>query len=145
MIRINQIKLKPGHSPEELEHKIRKILRLGSGEKFHYEIAKCSIDARKKPEIYYSYTVDVSGLPEASTVKKSKSNQVSIIEPVIYHFPVAGEKTLHHRPVIIGTGPAGLFCGYMLALHGYRPILLEREWMWSEERQRWNISGKQEN
>ena len=31
-----------------------------------------------------------------------------------------------HRPVIIGTGPAGLFCGYMLAIHGYRPILLER-------------------
>ena len=28
--------------------------------------------------------------------------------------------------IIIGTGPAGLFCGYMLAAHGYQPILLER-------------------
>ena len=33
---------------------------------------------------------------------------------------------MEHRPVIVGAGPAGLFCGYMLARYGYRPILLER-------------------
>lgn len=43
-----------------------------------------------------------------------------------YHFPIAGTKELPARPVIIGMGPAGLFCGYFLAKYGYKPILLER-------------------
>lgn len=128
MIRINQIKLKPEQSISALENKIRRILRLNHETTFTYQVAKCSIDARKKPEIYYSYTVDVTGLAgeEKSIVKRTKNNQVSVVEPVKYRFPEPGEKQLRLRPVIIGTGPAGLFCGYMLALHGYRPILLER-------------------
>lgn len=128
MIRINQIKLKPEQSISALENKIRRILRLNHETTFTYQVAKCSIDARKKPEIYYTYTVDVTGLAgeEKSIVKRTKNNQVSVVEPVKYRFPEPGEKQLRLRPVIIGTGPAGLFCGYMLALHGYRPILLER-------------------
>lgn len=128
MIRINQIKLKPEQSISALENKIRRILRLNHETTFTYQVAKCSIDARKKPEIYYTYTVDVTGLAgeEKSIVKRTKNNQVSAVEPVKYRFPEPGEKQLRLRPVIIGTGPAGLFCGYMLALHGYRPILLER-------------------
>lgn len=128
MIRINQIKLKPEQSISALENKIRRILRLNHETTFTYQVAKCSIDARKKPEIYYAYTVDVTGLAgeEKSIVKRTKNNQVSIVEPVKYRFPGSGEKPLRLRPVIIGTGPAGLFCGYMLAMHGYRPILLER-------------------
>lgn len=128
MIRINQIKLKPEQSISALENKIRRILRLNHETTFTYQVAKCSIDARKKPEIYYTYTVDVTGLAgeEKSIVKRTKNNQVSIVEPVKYRFPGSGEKPLRLRPVIIGTGPAGLFCGYMLAMHGYRPILLER-------------------
>ena len=43
-----------------------------------------------------------------------------------YRFPQPGSEPLNHPPVIIGTGPAGLFCGLMLARSGYRPVLLER-------------------
>lgn len=43
-----------------------------------------------------------------------------------YVFPKSGATPLQEPPVIIGTGPAGLFCGYLLAKHGYRPVLLER-------------------
>ncbi len=131
MIRINQIKLKPeqgmgGQEPEILENKIRKLLRLKAGEPFMYEIVKRSIDARKKPDIFYSYTVDVSGLNERDVLKRVKGNQVSAVSLVEYHFPDSGRKDMEHRPVIVGAGPAGLFCGYMLARYGYRPILLER-------------------
>lgn len=126
MIRISQIKLRPGQSPKELESRIRKILKLRSGEVFSFSVVKCAVDARKKPDVFYSYTVDVSGPAEPETVKRSKSSQVSIVEPVSYHFPESGAKKLEQRPVIIGTGPAGLFCGYMLARQGYRPVLLER-------------------
>lgn len=126
MIRINQLKLSPGHTEGEIKDKIKKILRLSEKESFTYEIAKRSIDARKKPEIYYSYTVDVQISGEQAAVKRCKSSQVSIIEPISYLFPACGNKVPKHRPVVIGTGPAGLFCGYMLAVNGYRPILLER-------------------
>ena len=37
-----------------------------------------------------------------------------------------GEKRLEHRPVVVGLGPAGLFAAYVLAKHGYRPLVLER-------------------
>ena len=91
-----------------------------------YEIVKRSIDARKKPDIFYSYTVDVSGLNERDVLKRVKGNQISVVSLVEYHFPDSGRKDMEHRPVIVGAGPAGLFCGYMLARYGYRPILLER-------------------
>lgn len=126
MIRISQIKLKPGQRPEELEKKIRKLLKLSEKTDFQWKIVKSSIDARKKPEIFMSYTVEVAGLDEQAVMKCGKDRSVRVIQPVNYRFPIYGDKELVRRPVIVGTGPAGLFCGYMLAIHGYRPILLER-------------------
>lgn len=92
------------------------------------QILKCSIDARKKPDIVYSYTVDVRlKEKEDSYLKRVRDkNQVQKVTPQPYCFPKPGVERLTHRPVIVGTGPCGLFAGYMLALHGYRPILLER-------------------
>ncbi|MDE6699625.1 MAG: FAD-dependent oxidoreductase, partial [Acetatifactor sp.] len=52
--------------------------------------------------------------------------QIAAAEPTVYRFPQSGSQELQHPIVIVGTGPAGLFCGYFLALHGYCPILLER-------------------
>lgn len=126
MIRINQVKLKVGHLEQDLIEKVSKILRIASNEIISYAICKQSIDARKKPDLYYSYVVDVEIKKEETIVKRSKSNQVTLITPVLYQFPDSGEKKLKKRPVIIGMGPAGLFCGYFLAKHGYAPLILER-------------------
>lgn len=131
MIRINQIKLKAGPETAEregdlLKNKIRRLLKLKEKQEFTYQIVKRSLDARKKPDIFYSYTVDVKGLKESEEKKWSDGNQMSVLESTGYVFPSPGREKMTHRAVIIGTGPAGLFCGYMLALHGYRPILLER-------------------
>ena len=59
MIKINQIKLPAGHKEKELEGQIRKILRLSDKDSFSYEILKRSLDARKKPNLFYVYTVDL--------------------------------------------------------------------------------------
>lgn len=126
MIRISQIKLRPGQRPEELERKIRKVLRLAEKEEFQWRIAKSSIDARKKPDIFISYTVEVEGLAEQAVMKRCRDKSAGIAEPIRYRFPPSGIRELSGRPVIVGMGPAGLFCGYMLARYGYRPILLER-------------------
>ena len=138
MLRISQLKLFYTHDETELQKKTAKILKIQEKEIEHIEIVRQSIDARKKPEIYYVYTVDVSLCPkgkEEKIRKACKNKNVSIVEQKRYHFPQEGKEVLQHRPVIVGSGPAGLFCAYFLAKHGYRPILLERGKK-IEERQR---------
>lgn len=127
MIRINQMKLNIEHTSDDFERKILKTLCIKKEELQGFQIRKQSIDARKKPDLYYVYSVDVQVRDEAKVKKTVRNNQIQFqVKPDSYHFEVKGTKELTHRPVIIGTGPAGLFCGYMLAAHGYQPILLER-------------------
>jgi len=127
MIRITQLKLSTAHTNEELKEKILKLLRIDRHALLSYTIRKQSLDARKKPDLYYVYTVDVHVSDERSVKKRVKNKNISFCGPdPEYVLKIEGERPLRHRPVIIGTGPAGLFCGYELALHGYRPILLER-------------------
>lgn len=129
MIRIQQLKINIPHDSSQLDMRIRKALRLGN-EAFTYEIIRQSLDARKKPELAYVYTIDVKmqdkSVSEAKIVSRSKNKNASIIKKQIYQFPKPGNEVLNNPPVIIGTGPAGLFCGLMLARQGYKPILLER-------------------
>lgn len=130
MIRISQLKLPCGHSREELENRIHKMLRLKGGQAFRYEIRRHSVDARKKPQLFDIYTVDVDlgAGPKADKKLAARlhSKEITAAEPMKYRFPEAGNEEMKKRPVVIGAGPAGLFCALMLAEHGYRPLLLER-------------------
>lgn len=127
MLRVNQVKIKVEHTKEQLVRKTADVLRIPPTEIQELQIVRQSIDARKKPDVFYSYTVDVKVAKEDRILKKLKNNnQVSVITPVTYQFPQSGSLPLQEPIVIIGTGPAGLFCGYYLAKAGYRPILLER-------------------
>lgn len=126
MIRISQLKLPAEHGPEALRKKAAKLLRVAPEAIKELRIVRQSLDARKKPELYYSYTLDVKIDREETVVHKAKSPHVTIARNLAYQFPGGGTSPLTARPVIIGTGPAGLFCGLMLARHGYRPLLLER-------------------
>lgn len=130
MIRINQLKLPLGHDQEALVKKAAKTLKVQPGEIERIQIIKQSIDARKKPEIYYSYTADaaVRGQEgrEEKLLRKLKDRNLSVSAEKPYCLPASGEKVLAHRPVIVGMGPAGLFCGLALARRGYCPLLLER-------------------
>lgn len=123
MLRINQLKLPIGHTEAELIKRVKKLLRCQ--ETPEITIVRRSVDARKKPELYFNYILDVKVKNQSTVYYKCDKKQVQIYEETPYHFPVSG----YHgriRPVIIGTGPAGLFCGYMLAQAGFRPVLLER-------------------
>lgn len=126
MIRISQLKLPTEHSSEALLKKAAKTLRVAPEAIQELRIVKQSLDARKKPELFYSYTLDVAVEKESFVVHKGKIPNVAIVRDTGYRFPEYGSESLNSRPVIIGTGPAGLFCGLMLARHGYRPLLLER-------------------
>ncbi len=126
MIRIQQLRIRTEHTREELERKIGRILHLGTGDLLGYEIRKRSVDARKKPDLYFSYVIDCLVRQEEKVLKRADAGVVCRVSEAAYRFPPPGGQPATRRPVIIGTGPAGLFCGLMLAAHGYRPVLLER-------------------
>ncbi len=127
MIRITQLKLPAEHSPEDLKKKAAKALRISPDSIRSVHIRKQSLDARKKPELFYSYTIDVeTSASEQTLVQKAKKPEISIARENRYQFPKPEGRPLKNRPVVIGSGPAGLFCGLMLARNGYQPILLER-------------------
>ena len=125
MIKINQLKLPIEHNQETMEKKVCKLLQITPNKLYGIEILKRSLDARKTP-LMYNYQLGVFADGEEKIVKKIKNKDVSLENLVKYRFPNIGEEPLNNRPVIIGAGPAGLFCAYMLAKAGFAPILLER-------------------
>lgn len=137
MLRLNQVKIRTGHSREALRKKIAEILRVPGQEIREWKIIRRSIDARKKPELFYSYILDVEVKNEERVLHRFQGREqlVSKTQGTVYHFPEQGDRVQEAPTVIVGMGPGGLFCAYFLALHGYRPILLERGKS-VEERQR---------
>ena len=126
MIRVNQVRLPLSHRQEDILYKTAKILRISPKAVLSWRIARKSIDARKKPEIAVVYSVDVSVESEERVLERCHSAQAQAVTEKAYVFAASGGERLVHRPVIVGSGPAGLFCGYLLAKHGYRPLILER-------------------
>ncbi len=125
MLRISQLKLPVTHTQEQLEKKLLKMLRISRKDLGHYYIRKRSLDARKKPELYYVYSIDVE-IKNEERVLKSMKGKVQKVPSRPYSVPEHGTERLSDRPVIIGSGPAGLFCAYLLAREGYRPLIIER-------------------
>ena len=128
MIRITQLKLSINHTPEELNQKIRKELRL-KNEGFTYEIVKQSLDCRHKEDKKFVYTVDVflqDKNQESKIFRRVHNNNIMLTQKKEYTFPSPGEEKLKYPPVIVGSGPAGIFCAWYLAKAGYRPLVLER-------------------
>ena len=124
---VNEIKLpvNVSESIETLTGKVANNLKISKDEIKDLFIKKKSIDARHKPEIFYVYSLVVS-LGDNIADKVLRNKNTSLYKEVLYNFPCDNKKNLEERPVIIGFGPAGLFCGYLLALHGFKPVIIER-------------------
>ena len=121
MIRITGIKVKVEHTKEDILKKIYEKL----GKKVDikdFKISNKAIDARKKPQIFIVYSVDINFLGEEKFVN---GNDIKEIENIEYIIPNL-EKYKGKRPVIVGSGPAGIFAGLVLAKAGLKPIILER-------------------
>lgn len=128
MVLINEIKVSLKHSAADLKAKAAQILGVSADEIKEVIPKKRSLDARKKDDIHYSYSCMVSFLSKETETKvlHKKNTKAVAYEPKVYTYVPSGREKLLHRPVVIGAGPAGLFCAYRLALDGYAPILLER-------------------
>lgn len=143
--KINPIKVPICYTLADLKNKVINQLQVKPEELVSFKILKKSIDARKKPNIFYTYSVVVE-LPKGISLAKPIGRKTNSMEIELFTEENYLEKLLfkrdkkrnHHEnystvkedlflpPIIVGTGPAGLFCGYLLALAGLRPLLLER-------------------
>lgn len=126
MIQIQQLKLPPSHTMEELYKKAAKALGIRPQAIEALEIVRKSIDARDKENIRIIYTVEVSVAQEGRILKKNHNRNVLEIQRAPYAPPQRGTQPLRHRPLVVGSGPGGLFCAYLLALQGYAPLVVEQ-------------------
>ncbi len=127
MIRISQIKININDdSIEHIKKKCCKKLRISNEDILSLKIKSKSLDARNKPDLYFVYTIDIETKNEEYLLNKYSSLDIIKTPLEEYKFNIVGCNKLNYRPIIVGTGPAGLFCGYLLAEAGYKPILIER-------------------
>lgn len=127
MLRIRQIKIPlDKDNLDFLYTAVSKILKVKKEELSNLKIVKKSLDARKKDNVHYVYEIDISINNEDKILKKNKSLDILKTPDERYIFTSSGTKEIIDRPVIVGSGPAGLFCAYVLAENNYKPLIIER-------------------
>ena len=131
MISIQEIKLPFNHNPKDLQNKIAEILDLNFADVKNFTITKRAIDSRQKHKmIYFVYSVNVQidADKSLSPLKKGIKEQyrIAIKEPYIYEIPKIKKEKIKQRPIIVGTGPCGMFAGLLLAKAGSKPIIIEQ-------------------
>ncbi len=125
MLRITELRLPLDHAPDALGTAIVAKLKINASALESFTVVKRGHDARKKPKIFYVYTVDVTVRDEAAILTRLKDAHVKAAPDMGYKF-VARAPEKFVRPLVIGAGPCGLFAALILAQMGFRPIILER-------------------
>jgi len=123
MLKISNISLPADHVPNALRQKAASLLGVKDSSLHDFVILRQSVDARKKNDVHWTYTVAVS-LPNEEKLAKSLKG-IAPYTPAFYSLPTS-RRSFIHPPVVVGTGPAGLFAALALARSGVPPIILER-------------------
>ncbi len=128
MLRLTEIKLPLDHPADDLQTAILARLQIAPLILLDYSVFKRGVDARKKSNIHFTYTVDVRTTQDQVLLKrlKDKDPHLSQTPDTGYKFVAQADGSARSRPVVIGTGPCGLFAALVLAQMGFKPLILER-------------------
>ena len=127
MLRLTEIRLALDHPEDTLKAAILHALGISESELLGYHVRRRGYDARKSGQVVFVYTVDAEVKDEPALLTRFKHSQhIRKAPDETYHYPVQAPANIGKRPVVIGTGPCGLFAGLSLARMGFRPLILER-------------------
>ena len=140
MIKIGQLKLSVEKEADALLPAIAKCLKLKKEEISSYQILRRSLDARKKPQLFYVYTVSVElrGVSEKKLLTKLKNKDIQSFTPVLYQEPKCPDRiqgkavedffqSEEHRPIVVGFGPAGIFAALYWPEQAVAPLSMSGE------------------
>ena len=119
MLKISNVKMGIHTKQEDYSKIVSSHLNVRYKELSHVQLIKRSIDARKK-DVHYICTFAFDVNNEEQFLKQHK--QVSVYRPYVMEIP----NGIDDEVVVVGSGPAGLFCAWLLAKSGTKVILLER-------------------
>jgi uncharacterized FAD-dependent dehydrogenase len=131
-LRVSNLRVPVDEPESNLSGHIACALGVCSDELSGWRVLRKSLDLRDKRQLRFVYNFEVTVPEEELEVvyrtidRAAPTAQVELYDDPPFEMPTPGSVPLRERPVVIGSGPAGLICAYFLALHGYRPIVLER-------------------
>ena len=127
-MRLTELKLPLDHTERELRDSVLQRLGIEEQELLGYSIFRRAHDARKPSAIVFTYTLDVELRNEKAVSARLRNDRhVGPTPDSAYRFVTRAALAADSpRPVVIGSGPCGLFAGLVLAQMGFRPIILER-------------------
>lgn len=140
MIKVENLKLNIGFTDSDVKSCIAKNLKISMKDVCSYEFLKLSIDARKKPNVYYVGTVAV-------TLNKKLEEKFVTKKMIVDHSPKTYVKVtnVETRPVVVGFGPAGMFASLMLARMGLKPIVIDKVSLLMKEKRMLKNFGEMAN
>jgi len=121
MIKVDNIKVRINYTDQDLRQAICRTMKVKMDDLLSYEIMRRSLDARKKPDLFYVFSLHVEVKLEDKVLKKNK--HLKKADLYTYRYPTCSP--LEERPIIVGLGPAGLFAAHVFAKAGLRPLVFE--------------------
>ncbi len=126
MLRLTEVKLPLDHPPEALRAAVLQRLGIDDASLHLVDVVRRAHDARNRSAIRLIYSLDVMLDDEAAVLARHAGDRNLRPPPDQEYRFVARAPERFRRPVVIGTGPCGLFAGLVLAQMGFRPLILDR-------------------